>query len=269
MICDAHAHPKDLLEKDPGAETIRRKLNIAVAASAWNPEEFDIHRRLAETARAEGGPPLYLCFAVHPQAAGESAVRNPDGSPYSARAALEALEDYAAGGLLAAVGETGFDLYNETLCAAEAGQEALFAAHLETALRHGLPVVLHVRRAMNKLFPYTKELKKLPAVVFHSWPGSPAEGFAFLRRGVNAFFSFGAAITINHKNAIRSCAAFPQERLLFETDAPWQPPRGKSFSSWDDIFTVINAAAALRNVSPGELEQAAAGNFFKVFKPSV
>ena len=75
--------------------------------------------------------------------------------------------------------------------------------------------MLHVRRAMHKIFPYTGALKKLPAVVFHSWPGSPDEGFSFLRRGINAFFSFGTTIMLNHKNAIRSCAAFPAERLLF------------------------------------------------------
>ena len=267
-VCDAHAHPKDLLEEDPGAENARWKFNIAAAASAWNREEFDLHRGLAEKARAEGGPPLFLCFAVHPQAAGEHGLRNPDGTAYSARDALEALEGYAAAGLLAAVGETGFDLYTEAFRASEAVQEALFAAHLEIALRYGLPLVLHVRRAMHKLFPYTGELRKLPAVVFHSWPGSPAEGFAFLRRGVNALFSFGAAITLNHKNAIRSCAAFPRERLLFETDAPWQPLRGKAYSSWEDIFTVIHAAAALRSVPAGGLEEASAANFRGVFAPS-
>jgi TatD DNase family protein len=126
---------------------------------------------------------------------------------------------------------------------------------------------------MHKIFPYTGALKKLPAVVFHSWPGSPGEGFSLLRRGINAFFSFGTAILLNHKNAIRSCAAFPAERLLFETDAPFQPPRGKRHSSFGDLPAVIRAAAAIRRpdaagiaAEAAELERISAETFYRVFE---
>jgi TatD DNase family protein len=254
VASDAHVHPCDLLECDSDAEETRRRLGIAAAASAWNRAEFGVHRKLAAAARADGGPPLFLCFAVHPQAwnrAGDS---------------LAALEEYAAAGLLAAIGETGLDLYGEYR-AGEEEQKRLFAVHLETALRFGLPLVLHARRAMPFVFSQTGALKKLPAVMFHSWPGSPEEGFSLLRRGVNAFFSFGTAIMLNHKNAIRSCAAFPAGRILFETDAPWQPPAGKAFSSWKDLSAIVETAAGLRNVDTEELERAGDENFFSVFCP--
>jgi TatD DNase family protein len=169
-------------------------------------------------------------------------------------------------------------LFDAGYRATEAEQERLFAVHLDIALQCGLPLVLHVRRAMHKIFPHTRALKKLPAVVFHSWPGSPDEGFSFLRRGINAFFSFGTTIMLNHKNAIRSCAAFPAERLLFETDAPFQPLRGKRHSSFGDLPAVILAAAAIRSsqdtagaisadaalIAP-ELERSSTAAFFRVF----
>jgi TatD DNase family protein len=259
MPCDAHVHLKDLLELEPDAENVRRRLGIAATASAWNREEFTFQRELAAAALRDGAPPLFLCFAVHPQAPARSVTEasrsvtglaGPDGGIGDSRSGIPdsvaALAEYAAAGELAAVGETGFDLFDENYRATEVEQERLFALHLDIALQYGLPLVLHVRRAMHKIFPHTKALQKLPAVVFHSWPGSPGEGFSFLRRGINAFFSFGTAIMLNHKNAIRSCAAFPADRILFETAAPFQPPRGKRHSSFGDLPAIIRAAADYR-----------------------
>jgi TatD DNase family protein len=261
MPCDAHCHPADLLERFPQAEAERRRLGIACAASAWNGEEFARHEELASAAERDGAPPVRLCFAVHPQL--------PNGARHQAVSeSLAALERLAAGGRLAAVGETGFDLYDESFRATEKIQDELFTPHLEIALRYGLPVVLHVRRAMHKIFAHTGTLKKLPAVVFHSWPGVPDEGFSLLKRGVNAYFSFGTTILLNHKKAVRSCAAFPAERLLLETDAPWQKPQGREFSSWADLPAVLRGAAEIRRAEAGtaeELERITDGNFFRVF----
>ena len=280
MPCDAHVHLKNLLELDPEAEKARRRLGIAATASAWNREEFAFHRKLAAGALREGAPPVFLCFAVHPQAPRSLAEAAVSGPNAVIRASVAALAEYAAAGELAAVGETGFDLFDAGYRTTETEQEELFAVHLDIALQYGLPLVLHVRRAMHKVFPHAGALKKLPAVVFHSWPGSPDEGFSFLRRGINAFFSFGTTIMLNHKNAIRSCAAFPAERLLFETDAPFQPLRGKRHSSFDDLPAVILAAAAIRSgqdtgtagatsadtafIAP-ELERSSTAAFFRVF----
>ncbi|MDR2370479.1 MAG: TatD family hydrolase [Treponema sp.] len=277
MLCDAHVHLKNLLELEPDAETTRRRLGIAAAASAWNRAEFAFHRELAAAAKRDNAPPLFLCFAVHPQLPGNLAGKaaGADCAAIHDSAAIRdsavALAEYAAAGELAAIGETGFDLFDESYRATEAEQDRLFALHLDAALRYGLPLVLHVRRAMHKIFPHTGALKKLPAVVFHSWPGSPDEGFSILRRGINAFFSFGTTILLNHKNAIRSCAAFPAERLLFETDAPFQPLRGKRYSSFEDLPAVIRAAAAIRcpdaAAESPEPERLGGAAFYRVFCP--
>ncbi len=99
---------------------------------------------------------------------------------------------------------------------------------------------------MHKIFAHAPALKKCRALVFHSWSGTQGEGEALLNRGINAFFSFGAAITLNHREMMRCCAAFPAERLLTETDAPFQPPRGREFSRYADISAVLAAMEALR-----------------------
>jgi TatD DNase family protein len=288
MASDAHAHPWDLLQRLPEAEGERRRLGVACAASAWNREQFEYHENLARMAgsalpgaadiRSVPGagapewppartPPVALCFAVHPQLP----AAFPGDSRAEAERSLALLESLAGEGRLHAVGETGFDLYNGVYRDSEAVQDELFAVHLELALRYGLPLVLHIRRAMHKVFAHAGALKRLPAVVFHSYPGTAGEGEALLRRGINGFFSFGTPIVLNHKEAIRVCAGLPPDRLLLETDAPYQPLRGAPFSRWADLAVVLRGAADIRREAgntggtEAELEAAVDRNFYRAF----
>ena len=271
MLTDAHCHIFDLLDFMPLAEAERRALGAACAASSWTLRQFEYHEDLARKAKRDGAPPVIPCFGVHPQLPLHLAGKRARGEKCGVEDCLEVLRQLAEAGRLSVIGETGFDLFNDDFKAGENIQDELFALHLEIALKKGLPLVLHLRRAMHKIFPFAKELKKLPALVFHSWPGSPAEGEALLKRGVNAYFSFGAVIVNNHREARKSCALFPAGRLLFETDAPYQPCRGSRFSSWKDLPLICKKAAALRRgegspVSlPEELEETVAANFLRVF----
>ena len=265
MFTDVHCHPFNLNRAVNGAEEERRRLGIVCAASATDAEEFACNEELARAAKAENAPPLLPCFAVHPQL--PAFRRGAEDAGGKAREGLALLESLARERRLAAVGETGFDLFNGSFRETEAIQDELFAAHLETALRHGLPLVLHVRRAMHKVFAHAHALAKCRAVIFHSWPGTAGEGEALLRRGINAFFSFGTTILLNHRETMRCCASFPLSRILTETDAPYQPLRGRKYSSWADLPRVLEAAAALRRKagaacsSVGELETAVETNF--------
>jgi TatD DNase family protein len=265
MLTDAHCHPFNLVEHFPAAEDERRQLGVMCAASATTLEEFTYCEKLSHEAKETNAktpqttPQLLPCFAIHPQmpAVTDNAVQD----------SLAVLETLASKGRLAAVGETGFDLYNAAFRETEKIQDELFAVHLETALRHDLPLVLHVRRAMHKIFAFSTELKKCRAVIFHSWPGTMGEGDALLRRGINVFFSFGTSIILNHREAIRCCAIFPLDRLLTETDAPFQPLRGKKFSSYADLKLIIETMAALRGegMSSKKMENIIEDNFNRVF----
>jgi TatD DNase family protein len=266
MASDAHAHPGELLALFPGAEEERRRIGAACAASAWNLRDFERHEALARKARADGAAPLVLCFAVHPQLpAAFSGTEADAAAREGVRRHLEDLEKLAEEGRVQAVGETGFDLFNQVYRSTGAVQEELFHTHLEIAERRRLPLVLHIRRAMHKVFAHAKALEKLPAVVFHSYSGTAAEGEALLKRGVNAWFSFGAVILLNHKTAMESCVRLPRDRLLLETDAPYQPLRGAPFSRWADLPAILKGAAGLRGEDAGELEAAVDGNWKRVF----
>ena len=251
MLTDAHCHPYDLATVLPEAEDERKKLGITCAASASNLEEFEYCEKLPQT---------LPCFALHPQM---PALDRGFEEKIDEKLAL--LDKLAGQGRLSAVGETGFDFYNEAFRETEKLQEYLFTAHIETALRFDLPVVLHIRRAMNKVFAHKKLLKKCRALIFHSWSGTAEEGEAILGLGINGFFSFGTAVMLNHKKAIRCCAVFPKDRILIETDAPYQPLRGRKYSVYADLLHILGFIAGLRQVCPKELENTIEMNFKKAF----
>lgn len=239
MPSDAHCHPFDMKGSQPNAEAERNALNLTVAASSWNGDELYYHKELAQQAAHVGGPSIALCFGVHPQL--------PLVEPRSVRASLESLYQFAESGVLSAIGEVGFDLYNEAYQSTEPMQDELFILELELAKARGLPLVLHLRRAMHKVFTYSKQLAALPAVVLHSYSGTYEEALALRKRGIAAYCSFGTTIALNHRKTMRACALLPQDMLLFETDAPYQPLRGQPYSTYRDIFTVVRTAAMLRS----------------------
>jgi TatD DNase family protein len=254
MLTDAHCHPFDLSRVFPQAEQDRRRLGILAAASACDLEEFTHNEKLAQKAAEEKAAPLLPCFGIHPQL---PAVKIASGGQFTETElndSLKTLSDLAEAGRLSAVGECGFDLYNAAFKETEKTQDALFAAHLEIAVNYGLPVVLHIRRAMHKVFTAAKILSKCRAVVFHSWSGTLEEGKSLLRHGVNAYFSFGNAIMLNHKQAIQCCSLLPAERLLTETDAPFQPRRGGKYSVWADLPLILKTAANLRGESGNRVD---------------
>ncbi|MDR0645064.1 MAG: TatD family hydrolase [Treponema sp.] len=246
MLIDAHCHPFDFfsitgkqLEPPPYKE-------IFFASSAWNLEQFIFNK--------EKGANMIHAFAVHPQL--------PAVNPSLVQDSLETLHRLASENKLQAVGETGFDFFNEKFRSTEKLQIELFTVHVELAIAKSIPLVLHVRRAMREVFAHSKNLKKTPAVVFHSYSGTVADGESLLRHGVNAYFSFGSSILLNHKTAMQACALLPFERLLTETDAPYQPFH-RSFSDWEDLPTILQGILRLRGekVTIHELEEQIGENF--------
>lgn len=124
---------------------------------------------------------------------------------------------------------------------------------------------------MDQVFALSRLLSALPSVIFHSYSGTLGEAEALLRRGVNAYFSFGTTIVLNHKQAMTVCAKLPAQRLLFETDAPYQSLRGRPYSVPEDLYTIIEAASLLRREAAStvaekeELERVSDENFRKAY----
>ncbi|GMO27510.1 MAG: hypothetical protein Ta2F_03080 [Termitinemataceae bacterium] len=259
MASDVHCHPFDLSKLHLDCEVQRSKLTIPCLSSAWNNEDWTHNETLSKNAL---GAQMLLGFAVHPQLPASDTYTND---------ALLLLNNLVLKKRIHAIGETGFDFFNENFKRTEQIQTELFESHLKYAIDFELPMVLHIRKAMQKIFSYSKQLKKVKAVIFHSYSSTAEDAVSLLKHGVNAYFSFGNAICLNHKTAQRACAQIPADRLLFETDAPYQPLGGKQFSTYADIFGVIKQAALLRqNINPisaAELEHISDKTFKKILAP--
>lgn len=129
---------------------------------------------------------------------------------------------------LVAVGEIGLDFFVPALCTPEmrAKQEHFYRAQLQLARKHGLPVVLHVRRSADRLL---KHLRKVAGPhgrwqgIVHAFNGSLQQAEAFVALGFK--LGFGGAVTYDHARQLRALASrLPLDCLVLETDAPDIPP---------------------------------------------
>lgn len=260
MLVDAHFHADGLAAARPGFASDYRALGVLGLASAHTAANLARGRSLM----ADAGPCLFS-LGIHPQL------------PVLDEA--EALAAAAMGGAIAAVGECGFDFYDDDngmprTPANEARQREAFELQLELAERAGLPLVIHLRAALDLAFAYARRLARLESVIFHSWPGPANEALALLARCPNALFSFGGSVLNGNKKARASAAALPASALLTETDAPFQPPRTaprpgarllRPYSSQADLRLTLAELAALRGCAPVAVEEAVELNFRRTF----
>ncbi|MCL2184773.1 MAG: TatD family hydrolase [Treponema sp.] len=277
MLTDAHCHPFDLFNTLQKTENKNIHLlentlpdkNILAIGNACDMTDLSFNEKLSRNDILKEKLTLLSSFGIHPQIfkmLNDKLRAFSDYQEINFDEQLETLDKLASEKRIIAIGECGFDLFNASFKETETIQERYFSAQIEIALRYDLPLVLHIRRAIHKIFAFTKTLSKCKAVIFHSWSGTLDEGLSLLRRKVNTYFSFGNTILLNHKQAINSCAHLPQERLLTETDAPYQRRQGEFCSSWRDLLFILDTIAKLRGgLTALEAENILEENFMKGF----
>lgn len=155
-------------------------------------------------------------FGIHPQ--------NPEPGQ------MEILSGLIEKKLIYGIGECGFDMFTPEYASTLEKQKLVWDFQLGEAVKHRLPLIVHVRKALPLIFGYIPALKKVPAVVFHGWPGSPVEAESLLKKGVNAFFSFGKALLQGRKNSLETLKILSPERILTETDFPFMTLKNQDFT---------------------------------------
>ncbi len=137
----------------------------------------------------------------------------------------QALAAAAADQNLVAVGEFGLDFFVPELCTPQGRdkQERFYRAQLVLAQRHGLPVLLHVRRSADRLLKYLRELNFSQGGIAHAFNGSAQQARGFIDLGFK--LGFGGALTFERALQLRRLAAtLPLDAIVLETDAPDMPP---------------------------------------------
>ena len=148
-------------------------------------------------------------YGIHPLYVQEAAATD-----------LEGLAARLAARRPVAVGEIGLDghaAHVDFAC-----QERFFVAQLKLAREFDLPVVLHVRQAVDQVLKQLRRIR-VPGGIAHAFNGSRQQAEELLRLGFR--LGFGGTLTYSGSTRIRRLAReLPREALVLETDAPDIPP---------------------------------------------
>lgn len=215
MLIDTHCHLDDSRFSTDLEMVIQRAREARVARiiiPAVGPWNFQAVRELAH--RYPGGA---YALGIHPL--------------FIARAQAADLEQLDReltqrrdDPLLVAVGEIGLDFFVPELKKPEmqSRQERFFQAQLRLARKHRLPVILHVRRAQDRILKYLRQISGLSGVA-HAFNGSLQQAQQFLDLGF--MLGVGGAMTFPRARQIRRLVAdIGIEHWVLETDAPDIPP---------------------------------------------
>ncbi len=124
---------------------------------------------------------------------------------------------------LVAVGEIGLDYFVPELAQSplRERQEFFYREQLLLARKHGLPVILHVRRSADRLLKHLRDLVPQGgwSGIAHAFNGSEQQAMQFVKLGFK--LGFGGAVTFEAALQLRRLASeLPLAVLVMETDSP-------------------------------------------------
>ena len=264
---DTHCH-LDASEFAPDAAQVRASAAEAGVAHCVLPAvavaNFEAVRTLAYAhgdSYALGIHPLYVAQA------GEHDLDALD-------AALTAQRDDPR---LVAVGEIGLDYLVPALCQSPLRERQMhfYRAQLRLARKHGLPVILHVRRSADQLFQGLREIGAGAGPwqgIAHAFNGSSQQAQRLVGAGLK--LGFGGAFTYDRALQLRRLATeLPLDAIVLETDAPDMPPhwlyttaaaraagQPQGLNSPQQLPQIGAELAALRGIAPELLAQASLRN---------
>jgi len=236
LLIDTHVHLDASPLKERLEEEVRRARQAGIGHFVIPGVRREGWRQILEIARAVEG--AWAAPGLHPQAAGEW---GPDGE--------RELQQFLYDPKVAAVGEIGLDalLPSPPLDL----QEKVFRAQLRLAVAAGRPVLIHCRKATERLLQILREEKaERVGGIFHGFSGSLETALAGVRLG----FAVGVGGIVTYPNARRLpeiVQKLPPEWLVLETDAPDLAPHphrgGDNRPAW--LTLVAAKVAELRGCS--------------------
>ena len=256
VYVDTHLHLADYLDYCAGTGHMHGKFAqpALFCFSAHDRTEFKRHQAFLEQKsftispayiyngiRQSKQPHILFSFGIHPQ------------KPVIDEA--EFLYRLLETRQIQAIGECGFDLFNDDYKRILSAQQKIWNMQLDLAQQFQVPLIIHCRKALALIFESVPKLKKLPSVIFHGWGGSPQEALSLLKKGVNAYFSIGKAVLRGQKSVCAMAARFDIRRLLTETDAPYMNLKAEPFSHPHDIVAVTARCAELRKFGDDLIKQ--------------
>jgi len=202
-LIDTHCH-LDVSAFDPDRKNVLARARANGVAGIVVPgvlaHDWDRLWRLCA-----GEPDLYPALGMHPVYLDQH--RHAD---------LQQLEALLTAHRPVAVGEIGLDYFITD--PDRTRQQALFEAQLELARAAHLPVILHVRKAHDRVLSTLKRIRVCGGTS-HAFNGSRQQAAQYIELGFK--LGFGGMLTYPRSSKLRALAReLPLEAIVLETDAP-------------------------------------------------
>jgi TatD DNase family protein len=179
--------------------------------------------------------------------------------PHEARCGVDTIVPLLADPHVVAIGEAGLDYHYDH--SPRDTQREVFAAQIQLAHQHRLPLIVHTREAWDDTFDILRAEGVPERTVFHCFTGGGPEARTCLDMG--AWLSFSGIVTFANASALHDAARLcPAERMLAETDSPYLAPVPHRGSTNRPAFVtyVVAALAALRDQPLDEVRAATVAN---------
>jgi len=171
---------------------------------------------------------------------------------------------------LVALGEIGLD-YSPKNTASKDLQKRVFKDQLTLAMKHRLPVVLHIRDAVEDGYQVLREACVPPSypLHLHCFSGSWEEASHWLQQYPGSVIGLTGLVTFSNAAQVREVARrIPLNRLILETDAPYFLPNSVDKTKYNDSTClpghVIHTAARIATLRGDNIENILAANMKNV-----
>lgn len=249
-LTDAHCHLQDAAFADDLSVQIAQAALFGIRRFVVNGTHPSDWKSVAELAKKRSE--IQPQFGVHPWK-----VENLPGD-WEAQLQAQLLRFPTAG-----IGEVGLD--GQLTDADMALQIAVLEAQLDIARRFNRPCTLHVVKAWPEIEKILKTRSEL-RFLLHSFSGSAEQVAGFLK--YDCYFSFGGAVLRQptSKKTLAALRAVPADRLLLETDAPFQHPDGKQHRQEPTgLLRIAESVAKIREERLDQLSPILEANMQKLF----
>lgn len=187
--------------------------------------------------------------------------------PTSVGASWKEELDFAVGkieeGSWCAIGEIGLDTYWSSDFIEE--QLEVLKVQLDMALRMNLPVILHVRNAMDRTIDVLRGKKGLRGV-FHAFSGS-FESYKEIMRLGDFKIGIGGVLTYRNAGVASVLEQVPLQDIVLETDCPYLSPvpyRGRRNES-SYIPVIASKVQSIKGCSIEEVAEVTTANARELF----
>lgn len=276
MLFDTHCHIQFEAYKGDREEVLKRSLEKGIIMNMVGTQK-DTSLMAVELAKKYDN--IYASIGTHPIHLHSTHVDEEESSFLSREEHFDwnYYSELVKSEKVIAIGECGLDLYHipKDVAVEEVlkKQKEVFMDHIQFALVHDLPMVIHCREAHDQLIELLEGLEKIPRGTIHCYTSNMTHAQKYIDMGF--YLGFTGVITFPPRKTdpevqlslLEVVQNIPADRILLETDSPYLTPqinRGKRNEPWL-VEEVAKKIGEIRGMSYEEVAELTTHNAKRLF----